>query len=175
MNFKSLYITIVLVLSSVFVNTDAQDYNTVLKVKYLKSFTKYLEWPATYKTGDFIVGVLDGKKYADALQLKLKDRMIGSQAYKVINFSDASAVGKCHLLYIPSDKSSNLKAAVSKLKKYSTLVVSDKPGLITQGSSINLIMNGPKQVFEINKQTLTKCSLKVSAQLEQMAVKVIKN
>ena len=173
MNFKATYIALLLVLSSVFVNTDAQDYTTAMKVQYIKSFTKYVEWPDEYKTGDFIIGVVDGSSYVEALQSKLEGKMIGNQTYKVVNYANVNSVGRCHVLYIPADKSASLKAAVELIKKYSTLVVTDKPGLITEGPSINLVMEGPKQKFEINKKTMTKYSLKVSAQLEPMASKVI--
>ena len=67
-----------------------------------------------------------------------------------------------------------LKDVVKKCSKYKTLVVTDKPGLITQGSFINLVMEGPKQKFEINKKNTSKYSLTISAQLETMATKVVK-
>ena len=173
MRFKRIYLAVLLVFCTVAVNTEAQDYTTAMKVRYLKSFTKYVEWPSSYKTGDFIIGVLNNSKITDALKIKLKDKTIGVQPYKVVNFTDANAVGKCHLIYVPTDKSSHLKTVVSKVKKYSTLVVTDQPGLIEKGSSINLVMEGPKQKFELNKRNMQRCSLTISAQLEPMATKVI--
>ncbi len=170
---KHISLAFALLVFSVKISTDAQDYTTAMKVRYIKSFTKYVEWPSSYKSGDFIIGVLNDQKIADALTIKLKDRNIGIQPYKVVNFSSTSDIAKCHLLYIPTKQSSSLAGAVGKVDSWSTLIISDSPGLIEKGSSINLVMQGPKQVFELNKKTMSKYSLTVSAQLEPMASRVI--
>ncbi len=177
MKFKGIYIALFLIFSSVIVantDTEAQDYTTAMKVRYLKAFSKYVEWPSSYKSGQFIIGVLNNKKIADALKVKLNGRKIGLQSYKVVNYTTARTVAKCHMLYVPTNKSAELKTIVSRIKKFSTLLVTDKPGLITQGPGINLVMDGPKQKFELNKKVMKKSALTVSAQLEPMAAKVIR-
>ena len=170
---RSILYGAIVTLALVFSSLQAQDYVVITKVRYLKSFTKYVEWPNDYKSGDFVIGVLDNATMANALSLKLKDRTVGNQSFKIINYTSASDIGRCHILYIPPEKSSDLKTALSRVKSYSTLVVTDKPGLVEEGSGINLVRNGAMFQFEINQKIMKKSELTVSSLLIPMAAKVI--
>jgi len=75
-------------------------------------------------------------------------------------------------LFIPYDKTALLHSAVSKLGKNSTVIITEKPGMILQGSSINFVVESNKQKFELNKTNLARHNLNVSEALEQMAIAI---
>lgn len=90
------------------------------------------------------------------------------QAYKSISEID----DKVHILYVPDDESPKLKEAIKKLTGKSTLIVTESPGLSTQGAGINFVIVDNRQKFELNKSNVERQNLKVSKSLEDLALVV---
>ena len=140
---------------------------------FIYNFTKYIEWPSNYRSGQFTIGILGDN---EALYLELekmsKVKKVANQSFSIERYESISEVEGPHILYIPMDSSSELNQAVTKLKNKSTLIVTEKPGLALKGSSINFIIEGNRQKFELNKSTTESHNLKVASTLENLAVLV---
>jgi hypothetical protein len=155
--------------------SDATQLDTSAKLKavFIYNFTKYIEWPADYQSGEFTIGILGT---SDALFSELvkmsKVRKVSNQSFSIQSFKNISDVQSPHILYIPQGSDMNLSKAVGKLKGKSTLIVTEKPGLAKQGSAINFIFEGNKQKFELNKTNIENHNLKVASTLEKLAVMV---
>ena len=89
---------------------------------------------------------------------------------KVINSVDQ--IGKSHILYIPKDNNDVVSKALSTVKGRSTLLVTESPGYAKKGATINFMIAGGRQKFELNKSTAELHNLKVSSKLEGLAVLV---
>lgn len=139
--------------------------NEKFKALFLYNFTKYIEWPADKQGGDFVIGVLGNSPIIKELDIIASKKKIGLQPIKVKVFNSINDIGSCHVLFIPSGKSSSLAQVNKKIAEKGILVITDKPGLGKKGSGINYVLNGGHQDFEINKNTIEQQNLKVNSSL----------
>lgn len=149
------------------------DTNAKIKAVFIYNFTKYIEWPENYKSGEFTIGILgDSQALFNELDKMSKVKKVNNQSFSIKSIEEVSNLGNPHILYIPEDSTDQLNKALSQLKGKSTLVITEKPGLAKQGAAINFIVVGNRQKFELNKNTIETRNLKVASVLEQLAVLV---
>lgn len=149
------------------------DTNAKIKAVFIYNFTKYIEWPEDYKSGEFTIGILgENEALFQELDQMSKVKKVNNQTFSIQNIEDPASLGNPHILYIPEDSTEELNQALSKLKGKSTLVITEKPGLAKQGAAINFIIVGNRQKFELNKANIEQRNLKVASVLENLAVPV---
>lgn len=147
--------------------------NLKLKGMFVYNFIKNVEWPSAQKSGDFKVTVLGDKDLYQMMNSTYAGKEINGQKI-VFTFADSySAVGTTHILYVSPQFSSDLAKHSSKLRKNKTLVVSDKGGLLYDGSVINFVVNNNKLAFEISKSNAELVPLTIGPALLKMATTVI--
>lgn len=150
-----------------------EDTNARIKAMFLYNFTKYIEWPATYKEGNFVIGILGNNASLLAeLNKMASQKMAGNQKLEIRNLASVDGASKCHIVYIQPDKGSDLPEVLTKVKGKSALVITEKPGLAKQGAAINFVVQENKQKFELNKSNAEKYNLKVSSNLASLAIVV---
>lgn len=150
-----------------------QDTNAKIKAVFLYNFTKYIEWPPSYKEGPFVIGVLgNNSALMTELNKMASAKMAGTQKFEIRNLTSFEGSTKCHILYIQPDKGGELPEVISKARGKSTLIVTEKPGLARQGSAINFVVQDNKTKFELNKANAEKYNLKVSSNLSSLAIVV---
>jgi hypothetical protein len=154
------------------VSRGADDTTSKIKAVFVYNFTKYIEWPSAYKTGNFVIGILGSSNIFNELNNMAATKKAGSQTFEIKPFSNAAAISKCHILFVSQDYAASMKDVLAKIKGNSTLVVTEKPGLAKQGAAINFVVQDNKQKFELNKANAEKYDLKVSSNLESLAIKV---
>lgn len=149
------------------------DTNAKIKAVFIYNFTKYIEWPEEYKTGEFTIGILgENEALFQELDKMSKVKKVSNQTFSIKNIEDPNSLGNPHILYIPEDSTDQLNKALTSLKGKSTLVITEKPGLAQQGAAINFIVVGSRQKFELNKANIEQRNLKVASVLERLAVLV---
>ena len=151
----------------------AEEANAKIKAMYIYNFTKYIEWPETYKEGNFVIGFL-GSNVALLTELSnmSSTKKVGSQSIQIKNITSVENADKFNIIYILTDNSTQLAEVLSKVKGKSTLIVTDKPGLAKQGSGINFVIVENKQKIELNKANIEKYKLKVAGKLVEIALTV---
>ena len=150
----------------------AQDFNTAAKVRFIKLFPKYVEWPASKKTGDFVIGVIGDAGLASTLTNAMSAKTVGSQPVVIKELSSAAETDKCHMVFLGASKSGDISTCFSKGKKNNTLIIADKPGLIDK-SQINFVFVDSRLKFELNVKNLTNFGLKYNENLKAVAAKVV--
>lgn len=149
------------------------DTTTKIKAQFLYNFTKYIEWPAAYKQGNFVIAIIGNNKMYNDMNTFFTGKMLGTQKYEVVYFAKpADIMTTCHLIYLPSDFTGSITEVVGKVKNKSTLIVGDKAGMAKQGAGINFVYVDNKQKFEMNKSNISKYELKVSSSLSNLAILV---
>jgi len=166
---KKIIFAILILGSSLVINAQNLD---DFKARYIINFANQTEWPTSYKTGDFIIGVLGTSPVTKSLQGFSANQKVGSQPIKVVLFSNVNTITKCNVLFVPSSQSKNLSKVLNKIGSGSTLIVTDKEGLAKQGAMLNFVLVNNKLNFEANKNNLSKNSLKITAYLEKLAILV---
>ena len=148
------------------------DTNAKIKAVYIYNFTKYIEWPKDYRETSFVIGVMGETTLYQELEKISATKKVFDQSIEIKKFTSSSDLSKCHILYIPSGNKESFSAIVSKIQSYSTLIVTDTPGMAAKGSAINFVIMANRQKFELNESNAVKYNLKVSNSLEALAILV---
>lgn len=132
---------------------------------YLYNFTRYIEWPADYREGNFIIGVIGtGSEVAGELKDIASKRKVGAQTLEVMEFSSAADIKKCHILFVPKGKMGKFDQITAKALNYNTLIVTEASSTPTN-SSINLVFDGVKLKYDVNRESAAAAGLKLSDKL----------
>ena len=148
------------------------DTNSKMKAIFIMNFTKLIEWPKSYREGNFVVGVVGESPLYLELSKMAKTKRIANQTLQIKKFTTANDVSDCHILYVSKSKSQDISSVLKKVKTHSTLIITEKEGLADKGSGINFIVKNNRQKFELNKNNVEKYKLKVSSNLEALAFSV---
>jgi hypothetical protein len=159
------YLSIILIVFSLFFANRGYSQNEKFKALFMYNFTKYIEWPNEYQHGDFTIGVFGSSPIVTELEMIASKRKAGNQTIIIQQFNSVNDIRKCHILYIPTNKSASLLDILSKINGEPTLVITDSPGLAHKGSSVNYVVKGSQQDFEINKKKIESVHLKINSTL----------
>lgn len=149
-----------------------QDY--ALHANIIYRFTKYIDWPTSKKTGEFIIGVVGDSPLSDELKNFVSNKTVGRQKIVVRRFSPSADVFNCHMLFIADDESNNLKKIASKTAGTSVLLISESEGLAKKGSCINFLIADEHLKLEINKSNIEARNMNIATELLQLGT-IIKN
>lgn len=138
---------------------------------FIYNFSRLIEWPPNYRTGQFVIGVIGSSSTFNELKTYTVNKTVGSQQIVVKKYSDVSEIGKCQILFVPFGKTKLLPQITDKIASNSTLIVSEKNGAINNGSTINFVIVGDKLKFEIKPDNATSRGIKLSSKLNEMAYK----
>ena len=76
------------------------DTNSKMKAIFIMNFTKLIEWPASYREGNFIVGVIwDSPLYAELVKMA-KTKKVANQPLEIKRFSTVNDISKCHIIFV---------------------------------------------------------------------------
>jgi hypothetical protein len=139
---------------------------------FIYNFSRLIEWPANYKNGPFVIGVLGSSDIHQQLQVYTKGKRVGSQPITVKVFNSPGEISTCHILFIPFNSTKLMPNILSGVSGKSTLLVTEKNGAIEEGSAINFVVVGDKLKFELSQGNAVKYSIKVSSKLNEMAYKI---
>jgi hypothetical protein len=150
------------------------DVNAKLKAVFIYNFTRYFEWPAESKNGNFIIQIVGN---ASSLIKELNEnivskRTIGGQKVELINSDKIDKNKIPHVLFITSEYSASIKSYASQLKGKGTLLITEQEGAAKTYAVINFIIVDNKQNFEYNKQNASKYGLKASEDIKKIAAAV---
>lgn len=146
----------------------AQDYR--LHSGFMYHFTKYIEWPAAKKSGDFVIGVVGNAPISDALNAMAASKTVGTQKIVIKKFSNVAAVSDCQILFLSNDSAKDVDEAASKSKSKNYLLVTESNGLAKKGACINFVVVDGKLKFELSKSAVKDAGLKVSSELLGLAI-----
>jgi hypothetical protein len=144
--------------------------NEMFKALFMYNFTKNVEWPADMRQGDFVIEVVGDSPVLTELQKVTAGKKVGQQNIVIKKVDNADGIDKCHIVYLPADKSGNLGAVMSKLDKKPVLLITDKDGLAQQGACINYVVVDGKLNFEINKARFTRQGLQMAGTLVNLGI-----
>lgn len=137
---------------------------------FVYNFTRLIEWPAEYKTGDFVIAIYGAGELSNEIKPYTSSKMVGSQPIKVIKINTIDELSKCHILFVGFSKTKELPAITAKVGNNSTLLITEKKGGIDGGATINFTLVEDKLRFELKASNATKVGLKIHSNLENMAI-----
>ncbi len=142
--------------------------NEKAKANFIYNFAKNVTWPSSQ--GDFIITVFGNNDVAAELRILTVNRLLGTQKIQVKNENSVNEIDKCHILFVPKDKSAWIPQLITLVQNKNVLLVTEEYSC-SQGAGINLIQIEEKLSFEISQHNIESCGLKVSSKLVQLGKK----
>ena len=134
------------------------------------NFLKYIQWPESANSGQFVIGVIGDDEVYSTLNTWYGDKERMGKMLRVKKLKSASDAADCQLVYIGSAASNQFEAIHGVVSTNPTLIITDKNGLGQKGSGINFKIVNNRLKFELNQEALNSSQLKVSSQLTAMAI-----
>ena len=89
---------------SIFTSAISQTGIPRAQAMFIYNFSRLIEWPANYKSGPFVIGVLGNSNTYTELVTYTENKSVGSQPIQVKKFDDIAEIGTCHILFVPFNK-----------------------------------------------------------------------
>lgn len=140
------------------------------KALFMYNFTKYLEWPSSKQSGDFIIGVYGNSPIISELNIIAQKRKVGAQKIVVRKVMQIDQFADCNIIYIPENRSMKVDEIKQNCDKKGVVLITDKPGYAKTYSGINYVKINGKQNFEINKGILEYQGVKVNSVLLSLGI-----
>jgi hypothetical protein len=137
---------------------------------FIYNFTRMVDWPESYRSGDFIIGVLGNCELQGTITDYTNNKKTGNQNIVIKKFASVEDITKCHILFVPFSKNKLLPDVANKLNGHSTLLIAERSGAIEAGAGINFILKDDKLKFEVRTANITKYGLKTHSNLESMGI-----
>lgn len=141
---------------------------------FIYNFTKYIKWPDSYNQGKFVIGVIGNSNIYGSLEsMASSKKKTGTGAtLEVTKYGSIGEIGECNILFVSENEIANLPEIVSRTADKPVLIITDTPGMATQGSIINFIEKDGKIKFELNQAKANERQLVVSGSLTALAIMI---
>ncbi len=156
-----------IVLVSPFFNGKAQntmDYSVHANIIY--HFTKYIDWPANRKSGDFIIGVVGETLLFDELKKIIANKKSwGTKKIVIKHFSPSQTSYDCQILFLNEEEGGSLKKIALRTENNSVLLVCEEEGAASKGACISFSIVSDRLKLEINKNNIDQRNLSIANEL----------
>ena len=143
-----------------------------LKAYFIYTFTKYIDWGDLEKESTFVIGFIGESPIIPPLEKIALRNLVKNKKLIIKRWIRPEDIGKCDILFIAGSKKRDLARIIKIVEGNSTLTIGDTESFSKRGVVINLIGRGDRIGFEINIGAAELNRLKVSSQLQKLAVKV---
>lgn len=143
-----------------------------IQANIIYHFTKYINWPESKKSGDFIIGVVGDTPLYDELKDFVINKKVGNQKIVIKKIPYSTGSINCHILFISEEESSSLKKIALRTAGTSVLLVSEENGLALKGACINFVIISDHLKLEINKNNIEQRNLGIATELLNLGILV---
>lgn len=145
-----------------------------VKSAFLYNFTKFVEWPQTTLSSPsqpIVIGVLGEPTLAQQLAAVVAGRNVNGRQIEVRVVQTAAQARVTQVLFVAAEEDTRYAAMRDELADSAVLTVGESPSFSVMGV-IGFVSDGEKLRFEINADLAERSRLKVSAQLQKLAIAV---
>ncbi len=144
-----------------------------VKAIFLYRFAAYVTWPAsTANAPQFTIAVLGEENVAEQLKEFLPQHPIQGKPARVATIQGLSQLADAQILYIGPDFAGKLSVLIEALKDRPILIVTDQPGALEQGSTVNFLVEEQHVRFEISTVAAKRSGLLIGSGLLAVAERV---
>jgi hypothetical protein len=148
-----------------------------LKSAFLLNFTKFVEWPPERFAGmtePIVFGLIADQTMHQEVSAIVAGRQINGRALLVRTVTGVGDLPMIHILFVSTHEQDRHRVLLERAAQFGVLVVGDDKNCRFHGGSICFMQVGEKLRFEINIDAAERSQLKISAQLQKLAVAVNK-
>ena len=137
---------------------------------FLYNFSRLIKWPESTSKGDFVFGVLGNQEVYNCLVSITNGKKVGTQSIVVKMFKDPREITSCHVIFVSNNKLSQFNEVLGRVQNRSSLIVTEKQGMISSGSTIDFIIADNKLRYMVSEENARKNNLVLSRNLQDMAM-----
>lgn len=145
-----------------------------IKSAFLYNFTRFVEWPDAALPAPaqpIVIGVLGEKELAQELGAIVAGRNVNGRSIEVRAVRTVAEARATQLLFVTAAEESRYAAMRSELADSPVLTVGESPAFSVTGA-IGFVQEGEKLRFEINVDIAERSQLKISSQLQKLAIAI---
>jgi hypothetical protein len=144
-----------------------------VKAVFLYRFAGYVTWPeSTTDAREFRIAVLGAESVAGQLKDFLPEHPIQGRTAQVATIQGIGQLGDARILYIGSGFGGKLSVLIEALKDRPILIVTDRPGALEEGSTVNFLLEQQHVRFEISTAAAKRSGLQISSGLLAVAERI---
>jgi hypothetical protein len=144
-----------------------------VKAVFLYRFAGYVTWPAsTANAPQFTIAVLGEENVAEQLKGLLPEHPIQGRPARVATIQGIGQLGDAQMLYIGAGVTGKLSVFIQALKDRPVLIVTDQPGALEEGSTVNFLIEQQHVRFEISTVAAKRSGLLIGSDLLAVAERV---
>jgi hypothetical protein len=150
----------------------SQEYQ--LKAAFLVNFSRFITWPEQSLPSEQpeITFCIAGKNPFGTSLSAVENKKINGRTIKILSSDSIQNLPECHLLFISRSEYGNLASLLSCIGKKPVVIVSDIPGFVDAGGSIEFIIKEDRLSFIINHSDLKQRGIQASASMLDLAASV---
>lgn len=141
-----------------------------LKAAFIYNFTKYIIWSDDYTSQTFNISIIGESNILFSLNEIAESRKVGEKEIIVNKIKDINNLSQSHIIFISSSERDRLSDILNKINEKNILTISHSDGFAKMGVAINFFISNGKVRFELNQKVIERAGLKVSSQLQRLAV-----
>jgi len=145
-----------------------------IKSAFIYNFTKFVEWPEGVlgaPSQPVVIGVLGESALAQELAALVAGRNVNGRSIEVRAVRTVTEARAVQLLFVSAAEEARYAGMRSELASSPVLTVGESPSFSVTGA-IGFVQEGEKLRFEINVDIAERSHLKISSQLQKLAIAV---
>jgi hypothetical protein len=144
-----------------------------LKAAFVYNFLAYTEWPAAAAPpgAPLLVCIAGADPFGSDID-NLQGRMVGGRPIELQRKSAAAPLKTCHAVFISNASEDRWVRVFSGLKGKPVLVITDSPGALAHGATLNMNLVRDRVTFEANLANAREAGLALSSKLLRLATEV---
>ena len=147
-----------------------KDTRAIVQASYIYNIAKLMEWKDPgMKNGPLVISVLGSSNLYQELVKKYAERSIGKQPIEVRKLPKGAEIGPCHVLFVARAELATLPAVQKSIAGRNTLLVTEYPDAMEDGSVVNFVEADNTVKYEISLPNARKHRLEVGSTLVQLA------
>ena len=148
---------------------DTTDPHLLTTAQYLYHFAKDNDWPASSKTGPFLIGVHNNPALVKVFADNYGAPPIGDQPLQFLSVEGGDATKGLHIFYTDA-KGDELQADLKRIGGRPTLVMTRGLEALSKGVTVNLIVHEGLLRYELNQQDADRRGVLVGNRITSWAV-----
>lgn len=148
-----------------------------IEAAFLRNFARYVTWPArafAHERSPWIVCVLGGDPFDDALEKTFQGRTEQGRGFEVIRAKSLDQLPGCQIVYIGYQDGTRRRNALDELRNRPVLTVGNAPEFLQEGGVIRLLVRENVEM-SINLDQARSASLTIPAKMLEVSRDVVEN
>jgi hypothetical protein len=146
-----------------------------LKSAFVYNFTKFVEWRAerfASASDPIVIGLLADEAMREEVAAISANRQVNGRSLSVRRIESLADLQAAHVVYVDAAAQSRYAVLRKNVQELEALVVGDGGACSSRGDAICFVQQGDKLRFEINAMSAERAHVKISAQLQKLALAV---